>query len=97
MIKYLDKDNNFDELIKKDIILVDFYADWCGPCKMLGSVLENIDFNILKVNTDTFPDLAQRFGVMSIPTVIIFKKGEEVSKFVGFRSKEEIEKILSDI
>lgn len=90
MIKYLEKIEDFDEIIKEEII-VDFYADWCGPCKMIGSVLEETDFNILKVNVDDFQELAIRYGVMSIPTLIKFKDGNEVKKIIGFRSKEELE------
>ena len=96
MIKYLEK-NNLEELVKSDIVLVDFYADWCGPCKMLGKVLENVDLNIVKVNTDKFPELAQQFGIMSIPTVIIYKHGKEASKFIGFKSKEEIYEIINNL
>lgn len=90
MIKYLEKIEDFDEIIKEEII-VDFYADWCGPCKMIGSVLEETDFNILKVNVDDFQELAIRYGVMSIPTLIKFKDGNEVKKIIGFRTKEELE------
>ena len=75
MIKYLEK-NNFNEEIKDGKVLVDFYADWCGPCKMLGEVLLELeDLNILKVNVDEHPEIAKEYGVMSIPTLIIFKEG----------------------
>ena len=96
MIKYLENEK-LDDLLTDDITLVDFYADWCGPCKMLGSVLEELDKNIIKINVDTHQELAQRFGVMSIPTVIIYKNKKEVNKFIGFRSKEEINDILKEL
>ena len=96
MIKYLENDN-LNDFIKEGIVLVDFYADWCGPCKMLGNVLEGMDLNVVKVNTDKFPELAQKFGVMSIPTVVIYKDGKESTKFIGFRSKEEINEIVSSL
>ena len=90
MIKYLDKEEDFENLIKEEVI-VDFYADWCGPCKMIGSILEEIEeFNILKINVDDFPDIAKKFGIMSIPTLIKFKGGEEVKKVIGYRTKEEL-------
>ena len=92
MIKHLEKEEDFVELTQADKILVDFYAEWCGPCKMIGQVFESMEkeVEVLKVNTDEFPDLAQKFGVMSIPTVLLFKNGSEVDKFIGLRSKEEI-------
>ena len=90
MIKYLEKEEDFNELIKEEII-VDFYADWCGPCKMLGNVLEEVEeLNVLKVNVDEFPSIATKYGVMSIPTLIKFKNGNEVKKVIGFRTKEEL-------
>ena len=77
MIKYLEKEEDFYDLTQADKILVDFYAEWCGPCKMIGQIFESMEneVEVLKVNTDNFPDLAQKFGVMSIPTVILFKNG----------------------
>lgn len=96
MIKYLENEN-LNEVIKEGVWLVDFYADWCGPCKMLGSVLESMDCNILKINVDTHENLAASFGVMSIPTICFFKDGELKKKEIGFRNKEELEQILKSI
>ena len=94
MIKYLEKDN-FNEEIKKGKILVDFYADWCGPCKMMGEVLEKIDkVDILKVNVDDFPEIAREYGVMSIPTLIYMENGEEKKKNIGFITKDQVEEML---
>lgn len=90
MIKYL-KDNNYENEIKGKNILVDFYADWCGPCKMMGSQLEEINtIDILKVNVDEYPEIAKTFGIMSIPTLLVYKDGELINKSVGFKSKDEI-------
>ena len=95
MIKYL-KEENFDEEIKDGVVLVDFYADWCGPCKMMGQVLETMeDINVLKVNTDEFDELSMKYGVMSIPTIILFKDGKEVAKNIGFMAREELEEWIN--
>lgn len=96
MIKHLSDREDFNSLIQKKI-LIDFYADWCGPCKMLGPVLESMEGNILKINVDTHEELATRFGVMSIPTICFFKDGDLKEKVVGFRNKEELESILNSI
>ena len=86
---------NFDNLISSEIVVVDFFADWCGPCKMLGPHLEELassrsDVKVVKINVDEEEDLARRFGVMSIPTLVLFKDGLQVDKRVGFMSLDEI-------
>ena len=96
MIKYLN-DEKLETLIGDGITIVDFYADWCGPCKMLGSVLEQTNYDVVKINTDTHHELAQKFGVMSIPTVFIYKDGKECIKFIGFRSANEIEEMIKNL
>lgn len=90
MIKYLKSEEEFLDLISDGNVLVDFYAEWCGPCKIMGEILESVDGNIVKVNTDTFPRLAQKFGIMSIPTLILFKDGSEADKLIGLQSKNDI-------
>ena len=90
MIKYLEKEEDFNNIIQNRM-LVDFYADWCGPCKRLGAILEEVDgIDILKVNVDLFQNISNKYGVMSIPTLIIFDKGNEVKKSIGFKTKEEL-------
>ncbi len=95
MIKYLENENDFEKEISKEFILVDFYADWCGPCKMMGKVLEEMDnIDILKVNVDSYPNIAREFKVMSIPTLIIFANGKEVKKNIGMMSKSDLESFI---
>ena len=96
MVKYLENEN-LNDLIKNGIVIVDFYAEWCGPCKMLGPVLETLSVDVIKVNVDIHNELAIKNGVMSVPTVFIYKNGELNSKFIGFRTKDEIEEILKNI
>ena len=85
----------FDKIIENnDRVLVDFWANWCGPCRMLAPVLEKVaeeeDILIAKVNVDEEGELAAKYSIMSIPTMIFFKKGEASERLVGLREKSEI-------
>ena len=95
----ISAENNFDSLISKGNVLVDFYADWCGPCKMLSleidDLLETID--VVKINVDSNSELCKKYGIMSIPTLIYFKEDGSYDKKVGFMSKDEILKWLEMI
>lgn len=89
--------NNFKELINNKVI-VDFYADWCGPCKMLSPVLEKIseeeNIDIVKINVDNEQELAREYGIMSIPTLIVFENGKEINKNIGLCSKQDIKEMI---
>lgn len=91
----LVNETNFTEtVLNKPLAIVDFYADWCGPCRMIAPFLEEIaselQVNIVKVNIDECPDIASKYNVMSIPTLVLFKNGEKVSSNVGAASKARI-------
>ena len=96
----LTKENFAQEVLQSDkTVLVDFYADWCGPCKMQGPVLEELandrdDVKVCKLNIDEQRDLAIEYGVMSIPTLMIVKGGEVTYKEVGLTQRRELDKIL---
>ena len=98
----VELNNNFDEIISSNAkVLVDFYADWCGPCKMVGPLVAQIadehdDVAVVKVNVDDEMDLAEKFGVASIPTIILFKDGKEARKNIGAMSKAQLEEFISD-
>ena len=92
---------NFDgEVLKAEgTVLVDFWATWCGPCRMLSPIVDEVaserpDVKVGKINVDEQPELAQQFGIMSIPTLLVFKNGEKVQESVGLIPKEKVEALL---
>ena len=94
MVKHLESENEFNKLIKGRV-LVDFYADWCGPCKRLAPLLEELEgIDIIKVNVDMFDNLSRSYGIMSIPTLILFESGKEIKKIIGFQTEAEIKEFI---
>lgn len=100
MITTITKDNFETEVLMADKpVLVDFWATWCGPCKMIGPVIEEVakehpEIKVCKVNVDDEGELSIRYNVMSIPTLMIFKNGAVAQTAIGYRPKEEIEALL---
>jgi len=88
--------SNFDSAIAEGVTLVDFWAEWCGPCRMIAPVISELaeeyagKVNVGKINVDNETELAQRFNVSSIPSLIIFKNGDEINRFIGVTSKTEL-------
>ena len=102
-LKHINQ-NEFEKEVEKSQkpVIVDFYATWCGPCKMLSPILEEIaetekDVKILKVDIDENMDLAQKFGIMSVPTLMLFKDGEEYGREIGFKPKEQLKEIIDEL
>lgn len=99
MIKHVSE-KEFDQSIKDGKVLVDFFATWCGPCKMLSLVMEKFDkknvIPIVKVDIDEALLLANKFDISAVPTLIIFENGEEKKRITGFMSEDELEKWVNE-
>ena len=95
--------NDFLDTIKEGVTLVDFYAVWCGPCKMLAPVLEEVSkefegrANVVKVDVDELRDLAMEYRIASVPTIILFKDGELIAQTMGFRPKQQFTDALEKV
>lgn len=95
-------ETNFESAIRSGVTLVDFFATWCGPCKMLSPIIEELSseadgFSVYKVDIDECEDLAMDFSVMSVPTLIVFKNGEEAERMIGVRSKADILNVIRSV
>jgi len=95
MAKVINSGEFKDEVLNSnDVVLIDFFAEWCGPCKMLSPIVEELSkemegkAKVFKVDVDKSGDIAQKYGIMGVPTVIVFKNGTAVDKMVGFQPKE---------
>ena len=100
MVKQINS-NDFDNEISSGVVFVDFFATWCGPCKMLSPVVDDVSNEItnvkfLKVDVDESEDIASKYGIMSIPTLIIFKDGNIVNKHTGLLSKSDLINFISE-
>ena len=98
MIKHLSNSNEFEQEIQGPVVVVDFYADWCGPCQMLAPLLEQLEketsIKIVKINVNEIPDIARAFRIMSIPTLMLFKDGKFVKKELGYMPLERLREFI---
>ena len=99
-MKVIETEAEFDSVLKENTsVFVDFYADWCGPCKMVSPIVEklaekNTDVTFVKVNVDDIPEVAQRYGIMSIPTLLAIKNGEVAATGIGYRPEPDLAKLV---
>ena len=96
------ENENFNEITKDGIVVVDFFANWCGPCKVLSPTIEKLSNEInevkfVKVDVDKHDEIARTYGIMSIPTLIFFKEGKVVNKHIGLITEEKIKEIIDNI
>ena len=98
MIRHLGNSADFEKEIQGDLVIVDFYADWCGPCQMLAPILEQLDketsIKVVKINVDDIPEIARQFRIMSIPTLMLFKDGKFIKKELGYMPIERLREFI---
>ena len=87
---------NFEDI--KDLTIISFYADWCGPCKMLSKVLSTLeDIDIIKIDVDSEEEISKEYKVMTIPTLLFIKNGEIIERLVGFQTREELDALINEL
>ena len=96
MIEYINELDKFNEFIKEGTVLIDFFATWCGPCKMLSPVIEQVerehpDLKVVKVDVDEAPQIAVKYGIQAIPTLFLVKEGKVVDSRMGYLNKNQLE------
>ena len=99
MIIHLENEN-YDEIVNNGLVVVDFFATWCGPCQMLSPILENFsketsDIDIVKVDIDSCGDLAIKYDIEAVPTLILFKNGTEIDRTLGFLDENELKNFIN--
>lgn len=104
MIHHIEDEKILTEVINTDkLVIIDFFAEWCGPCQMLTPVLKSLEqkyseeINIYKVNVDESQNATMRYGVTAMPTLIFFKNGEEVERQVGYMDENELDKMIKEL
>ena len=100
MIEYINDQNKFNEFIKEGTVLIDFFATWCGPCKMLSPVIEQVEgehpeLKVVKVDVDEAPAIAAKYGIQAIPTLFLLKDGKMVDKRMGYLNKNQLESFVT--
>ena len=101
MVKYIETKEEFEEMIKNEKVVVDFFATWCGPCKMLGPIFEQVsnelsDITFIKIDIDKVEELPKMFGVMSIPTLLVFENGKLTKKVSGYMDKKSLIEFIKE-